>query len=158
MEQKPPRKLLDQVSDALRLKHYSYRTEQAYRDWIKRYILFHNKRHPKDMGAPEIQAFLTHLAVEKNVSASTQNQALSAILFLYRHVLHQEIQFPTDLVRPEKSRILPTVLTHAEALAVIHQMTGVTKLMTQLLYGSGLRLMECLRLRVKACPEFIEGT
>ncbi|NWG33811.1 MAG: integron integrase [Chloroflexi bacterium] len=149
MEQKPPRKLLDQVSDALRLKHYSYRTEQAYRDWIKRYILFHGKRHPKDMGAPEIQAFLTHLAVEKNVSASTQNQALSALLFLYRHILHHDIQFPTDIVRPEKSRTLPTVLTHTEALAVINHMTGVPKLMTQILYGSGLRLMECIRLRVK---------
>jgi len=133
MEQKPRRKLLDQVSDALRLKHYSYRTEQSYRDWIKRYIIFHNKRHPKDMGAPEIQAFLTHLAVEKNVSASTKNQALSAILFLYRHVLHQEIEFPTDIVRAEKSRTLPTVLTHAEALAVLDRMTGVTKLMAQIL-------------------------
>jgi integron integrase len=149
MEQKPPPKLLDQVSDALRLKHYSYRTEQTYKDWIKRYILFHGKRHPKDMGVQEIQAFLTHLAVEKNVSASTQNQALSAILFLYRHILHQEIQFPTDIVRAEKSRTLPTVLTHTEALAVINHLTGVTKLMTQILYGSGLRLMECIRLRVK---------
>jgi integron integrase len=149
MEQKPPPKLLDQVSDALRLKHYSYRTEQTYKDWIKRYILFHGKRHPKDMGVQEIQAFLTHLAVEKNVSASTQNQALSAILFLYRHILHQEIQFPTDIVRAEKSRTLPTVLTHTEALAVINHLTGVTQLMTQILYGSGLRLMECIRLRVK---------
>jgi len=149
MQPNPPRKLLDQVSDALRLKHYSYRTEQTYKDWIKRYILFHGKRHPKDMGVQEIQAFLTHLAIEKNVSASTQNQALSAILFLYRHILHQEIQFPTDIVRAEKSRTLPTVLTHTEALAVINHLTGVTKLMTQILYGSGLRLMECIRLRVK---------
>jgi len=149
MAQKPSRKLLDQVGDAARLKHYSYRTEQAYKDWIKRFILFHGKRHPKDRSAPEIQAFLTHLAVERNVSASTQNQALSALLFLYRHVLHQPVEFPTDTVRAERSRTLPTVLTHAEALAVISHMSGVTRLMTQLLYGSGLRLMECLRLRIK---------
>lgn len=144
-----PKKLLDQVRDAFRLKHYSYRTEQAYTDWIKRYILFHQKRHPKEMGAAEILAFLTHLAVERNLSASTQNQALSALLFLYRHVLNIEIEFPTDIIRGEKSKTLPTVLTHAEVLAVINRMSGVTKLMTQLLYGSGLRLMECLRLRVK---------
>ncbi|WP_169239617.1 integron integrase [Candidatus Roseilinea sp. NK_OTU-006] len=149
MEQKPPRKLLDQVSDAIRTKHYSYRTEQTYKDWIKRFILFHHKRHPKDMGAPEIQAFITHLAVEKNVSASTQNQALSAILFLYRHVLQMEMDVPADIIRAEKSKTLPTVLTHAEALAVISQMSGVTQLMAKILYGSGLRLMECLRLRVK---------
>ncbi|MGC8857208.1 MAG: integron integrase, partial [Anaerolineae bacterium] len=109
----------------------------------------HNKRHPKDMGVAEIQAFITHLAVEKNVAASTQNQALSAILFLYRHVLQMDMDVPSDIIRAEKSKTLPTVLTHAEALAVINHMTGITKLMTQLLYGSGLRLMECLRLRVK---------
>jgi len=145
----PPRKLLDQVSDAIRAKHYSYRTEQTYKDWIKRYILFHNKRHPKDMGAAEIQAFITHLAVEKNVSASTQNQALSAILFLYRHVLRVEIDLPFDILRAEKSKTLPVVLTHQEAMAVISKMSGVPQLMAKLLYGSGLRLMECLRLRVK---------
>jgi len=151
--QTPPslkgKKLLDQVSDAIRLKHYSYRTEQTYKDWIKRYILFHAKRHPKDMGVEEIQNFLSHLAAEKNVAASTQNQALSAILFLYRHVLCIEIEFPTDIVRAEKSKTLPTVLTHQEAIAVIHKMQGVPQLMTKILYGSGLRLMECLRLRVK---------
>jgi integron integrase len=143
------KKLLDQVSDAIRLKHYSYRTEQTYIDWIKRYILFHNKRHPKDMGFQEIQTYLSHLASEKKVAASTQNQALSAILFLYRHVLNQEIEFPTDIVRAEKSKTLPTVLTHHEALAVINKMQAVPQLMTKLLYGSGLRLMECLRLRLK---------
>jgi integron integrase len=143
------RKLLDQVSDAIRLKHYSLRTEQTYKEWIKRFILFHGKRHPKEMGVEEIQDYLSHLAVEKNVSASTQNQALSAILFLYRHVLHKEIEFPTDIVRAEKSKTLPTVLTHQEALAVINKMHGTPQLMTKLLYGSGLRLMECLRLRVK---------
>jgi integron integrase len=143
------KKLLDQVSDAIRLKHYSLRTEQTYKDWIKRFILFHGKRHPKDMGIEEIQTYLSHLATEKNVAASTQNQALSAILFLYRHVLNIEIEFPTDIVRAKKSKILPTVLTHQEAIAIINKMDGVTQIMTRILYGSGLRLMECLRLRVK---------
>jgi integron integrase len=145
----PPRKLLDQVSDAIRIKHYSYRTEQTYKDWIKRYILFHNKRHPKDMGAEEIQAFITHLAVEKKVSASTQNQALSAILFLYRHVLQVEINLPSDLIRAEKSKTLPVVLTHQEAMLVISKMSGLPQIMAKLLYGSGLRLTECMRLRIK---------
>ncbi len=143
------KKLLDQARDILRAKHYSYRTEQSYLDWMRRFILFHDKRHPLEMGAPEIQAFLTHLAVEKNVSASTQNQALSAILFLYREVLQKELDpilLPSTAKRPER---LPTVLTRGEVLAIINQMTGVYKLMAQLLYGSGLRLMECLRLRIK---------
>ena len=147
----PPqgKKILEQVSDAIRLKHYSYRTEQTYREWIKRYILFHHKRHPSEMGPPEIQAFLSHLATEKNIAASTQNQALSAILFLYRHVLLKPIDIPTDIIRAEKSKTLPTVLTHPEAVAVIREMKGVPQLMAKILYGSGLRLMECLRLRVK---------
>lgn len=143
------KKLLEQVSDAIRLKHYSYRTEQTYKDWIKRYILFHGKRHPKDMGVEEIQVFLSHLASEKNVAASTQNQALSALLFLYRNVLNVAVEFPTDIVRAEKSKTLPTVLTHQEVLSVINRMHGDSQLMSRLLYGAGLRLMECLRLRVK---------
>ena len=143
------KKLLEQVSDAIRLKHYSYRTEQTYKDWIKRYILFHNKRHPKDMSVTEIRTFLSHLAAEKHVAASTQNQALSAILFLYRYVLNTEIEFPTDIIRAEKSKTLPTVLTTGEALAVINKIHGTPQLMAKILYGSGLRLMECLRLRVK---------
>ena len=140
---------MDQVSDAIRTKHYSLRTEQTYKDWIKRYILHHGKRHPKDMGAPEIQSFIAHLAVEKNVAASTQNQALSAILFLYRHVLQTEVDLPSDTIRAQKSKTLPVVLTPHEARAVIAKMTGVPQLMTKILYGSGLRLMECVRLRVK---------
>jgi integron integrase len=140
---------MDLVSDAIRIKHYSHRTEQTYKDWIKRYILFHGKKHPKDMGAGEIQAFITHLAVEKHVAASTQNQALSAILFLYRQVLHIEIALPTDIIRAEKSKTLPVVLTHQEAMRVISAMSGLPQLMAKLLYGSGLRLMECMRLRVK---------
>lgn len=143
------KKLLDRVSDAIRLKHYSYRTEQVYKEWIKRYILFHHKRHPAEMGSFETQAFLSHLAAERNISASTQNQALSAILFLYRHVLQKPVEFPTDIVRAEKSKTLPTVLTHKEAMAVLGKMKGVPQLMTKILYGSGLRLMECLRLRIK---------
>ena len=143
------KKLLEQVSDAIRLKHYSSRTEKTYTDWIRRFILFHDKRHPKDMGAPEIQSFLTHLATQRHLSASTQNQALSAVLFLYRHVLQKDIDLPSDLIRAEKSETLPVVLTHQEAMSIINQMTGVSQLMTKILYGSGLRLMECLRLRVK---------
>ena len=147
--EKPPRKLLDQVSDAIRIKHYSHRTEKTYIEWIRQYILFHQKRHPKDMGAEQIQAFIAHLATHRTVSASTQNQALSAILFLYRHVLQKEIDLPSDTVRAEKSKTLPTVLTHPEAMAVIGKMTGTPQLMTKILYGSGLRIIECLRLRVK---------
>jgi integron integrase len=143
------KKLLDQLRDAIRAKHYSYRTEQTYIDWCKRYILYHNKRHPAEMGIPEIQAYIVHLATDQHVAASTQNQALSAILFLYRNVLLREIEFPTDLLRAKKPSRLPTVLSKAEAMAIIHGMHGTPRLMTQLLFGSGLRLMECLRLRVK---------
>lgn len=143
------KKLLEQVSDAIRIKHYSHRTEKTYIDWIRRYILFHKKRHPKDMGADEIQAFISHLATDRAVSASTQNQALSAVLFLYRHVLKMEVDLPSGLIRAEKSKTLPVVLTHQEAMAVIGKMSGVPQLMAKILYGSGLRLMECLRLRVK---------
>ena len=141
-------KLLDQVREALRLKHYSIRTEESYVNWIRRYILFHNRRHPAEMGAPEVQAFLTHLAVEQNVAASTQNQALSAILFLYREVLHQDLG-PINALRAQKPKRLPTVLTKEEVRRVIAQMSGIHRLMAQLLYGAGLRLMECVRLRVK---------
>jgi integron integrase len=144
-----PQKLLDQVRDALRTRHYSYRTEQTYTDWIRRYILFHNKRHPNQMGEDEIRAFITYLAAERQVAASTQNQALSSVLFLYRTVLQKEINLPPDLIRPSRPTRLPTVLSHAEAMSVIGRMRGVPRLMTKILYGSGLRLIECLRLRVK---------
>jgi integron integrase len=133
----------------MRLKHYSYRTEQAYMDWIRRFILFHHKRHPQEMGAQEIEAFLTHLAVHENVAASTQNQALQAILFLYREVLGREITEPIQAMRARKPKRLPTVLTREEVLLLFNQMSGIHKLIAQLLYGSGLRLMEALRLRVK---------
>ena len=144
-----PKKLLDQVRDTIRLKHYSYKTEQTYVGWIRRYILFHNKRHPKEMGAAEIEAFLTHLAVEKQVSASTQNQAFSAVLFLYRQVLHQDLGSSINAVRAKPSRYLPTVLTKAEVRAVLNRVTKSPGLVIQILYGSGLRLNEGLRLRVK---------
>jgi integron integrase len=142
------KKLLNQMRDAIRLKHYSYRTEESYVDWVRRFILFHNKRRPKDMGAPEIQAFLAYLATQRNVAASTQSQALSAILFLYREVLNKEIE-PVLLSSAKRPERIPTVLTHEEVLRVIRQLSGTHKLMSQLLYGSGLRLMECVRLRVK---------
>lgn len=142
------KKLLDQLREVLRLKHYSYRTEQSYVDWVRRFILFHNKRHPADMGAPEIRAFLAHLATEGNVSASTQNQALSALLFLYREVLHKEID-SVLLPSAKRPQRLPTVLTRDEVFRLLNQMDGVHQRMAQLLYGSGLRLMECVRLRVQ---------
>ncbi len=147
--QNPPRKLLDQVRDAIRLKHYSYRTEETYVQWIRRYILFHNKRHPNEMGTPEIEAFLTHLAIEGQVSASTQNQALNAILFLYRHVLQQELDSRIDAIRAKRPMRLPVVLSPEEARAIIQQTSGIYRLLLQLLYGSGLRLRECLELRIK---------
>ncbi|MBI3242352.1 MAG: integron integrase [Chloroflexi bacterium] len=149
--QQPPQKkpLLEQMRDALRARHYSIRTETSYVDWAKRFILFHHKRHPETMGAPEINAFLTHLAVEQNVAASTQTQALSAILFLYRGVLHLDIDEPLDIVRAKKPERLPVVLAKDEVQAILRQMSGDHQLMAKLLYGSGLRLMECLRLRVK---------
>lgn len=144
-----PKRLLVRVSEAMRTKHYSYRTEQTYKDWIKRYIIFHKKRHPKDLDAEEIREFIAYLASERKVATSTQNQALSAILFLYRTVLQKEITLPPELVNPSRSKRLPTVLTHAEALSIINSMRAGTRLMTKILYGSGLRLMECMRLRVK---------
>lgn len=143
------RKLLDVVRDAIRLKHYSIRTEEAYVNWIRRFILFHDKRHPKDMGGPEIEAFLTHLAVEGHVAASTQNQALSALLFLYREVLRQELAVPIHSVRAKESQHLPEVLTKDETRQVLAQLSGIHQLLAKLLYGSGMRLLECLRLRVK---------
>jgi integron integrase len=144
-----PKKLMDQVREALRTKHYAYRTEQTYVDWIKRYIIFHKKRHPKDMGVNEIREFIGHLATERKVATSTQNQALSAILFLYRIVLQIEILVPPELVHPSRPKRLPTVLTHVQAMSVINSMYGTPRLMAKILYGSGLRLMECMRLRVK---------
>ena len=144
----PP--LLEQVRAVIRFKHYSLRTEQSYLDWIKRFILFHGKQHPRTLGAPEVRAFLTHLAVEGKVAASTQNQAQSALLFLYRQVLRLDLPFLHDVERAKRPRKLPVVLTRQEARALLDALTNPTfSLMGRLLYGSGLRLMECVRLRVK---------
>ena len=144
-----PPKLLDQVRDRLRLKHYSIRTETQYVQWIRRFILFHDKRHPRDMGVAELEAFLTHLAVEGRVAASTQNQALSALLFLYREVLAINLPWLDNVVRAKTPQRLPVVLTRQEVVSVLDGMSGVYGLMARLLYGTGMRLMECVRLRVK---------
>lgn len=142
-------RLLEQVRQSLRLRHYSYRTEQQYLWWIRRFILFHRKRHPRDMGAAEVEAFLTVLAVQGDVAAATQNQALAALLFLYRHVLKQDLPWLKNMVRARKPKRLPLVLTREETRAVLAQLPGVYWLIGTLLYGSGVRLMECLRLRVQ---------
>ncbi len=144
-----PARLMDQVRDALRSRHYSRRTEQAYCSWVERYIRFHTMKHPAEMAEAEINAFLTHLAVGEKVSASTQTQALSALLFLYRYVIGYEIGDLGDLVRARQPKRLPVVMTRDEVRAVLNEMDGETWLMASLLYGSGLRLMECLRLRVQ---------
>lgn len=142
-------RLLDQVRNEIRLRHYSLRTEQAYLGWIKRFILFSGKRHPRDMGAEEVTAFLTHLAVEGNVSASTQNQALNAILFMYRDVLGIKLPWLDGIQRAKKPVRLPVVLTRDETKNLLAQLSGTHWLIVALIYGSGLRLMEALRLRVK---------
>jgi integron integrase len=142
-------KLLDQVRDVIRRKHFSIRTEQSYVDWIRRFILFHNKRHPRDMAEAEVTQFLTHLARDGRVAASTQNQALSALLFLYKQVLKQEIGWLEGVERAKRSARLPVVLTRDEVHKIFAHLHGTPRLMAGLLYGSGLRLMECVRLRVK---------
>lgn len=147
--EKRPKKRLDRVRETMQRKHYSKRTEKSYVRWIKRYILFHNKRHPQEMGSAEIEAFLTHLAVKERVAASTQNQALSALLFLYREVLHKELERPIEALRAKRPKRLPTVLTKEEVFKVIQCMSGTPQLMAKLLYGSGLRVSECVQLRVK---------
>ncbi len=145
----PERKLLEQVSDIARFRHLSLRTEQAYLKWIKRYILFHEKRHPKDLNDEHIRQFLTHLAVKEGVAAPTQNQAFHALLFLYRHVLKQPSPEIEGVERAPESRSLPVVFTKAEANATIAHLRGEDKLIVSLLYGSGLRIMEAVRLRIK---------
>lgn len=144
-----PPKLLDQVRERIRTKHYSIRTEAQYVLWVKRFILFHGKRHPREMGAVEVEAFLSHLAVAGQVAAATQNQALSALLFLYREVLGIELPWLDDVTRAKRPQRLPVVLTQDEVQAVLVRMRGMYGLMARLLYGTGMRLMECVRLRVK---------
>lgn len=149
MESSRKPRLLDQVRDRCRANHYSIRTEKRYVDWICRFILFHNKRHPSDMGGSEVEAFLTHLAVVGKVAPSTQNQVLAAILFLYRDVLGIELPWLDGVTRAKKQPRLPVVMTHEEVLQVLAQLDGVYHLVASLLYGGGLRLMEAIRLRVK---------
>jgi integron integrase len=146
MDEKP---LLEQARDKIRTKHYSIRTEEAYLHWMKRFILFHRKRHPKEMGAKEVEAFLSHLAVKGKVAASTQNQAKSAILFLYKDVMQMELPWMKDIVSAKRPVRLPVVLTQAEVSKVLPHTHGTTGLILRLLYGTGMRIMECLRLRVK---------
>ena len=142
-------RLLQRVHEAIRVRHYSRRTEEAYVHWIKRLIYFHGKRHPGTMGETEVTAFLNHLAAERHVAAATQNQALSAILFLFREVLARELPWLDGVQRPTRPPRLPVVLTRAEAQRLLAQLTGTKWLVASLLYGAGLRVMECLRLRVK---------
>src|SRR3954454_11744215 len=141
----PRPKLLDRVREAIRLRHYSRRTEEAYVGWIRRYIFFHRVRHPAEMGAAEINQFLSDLAVNGHVSASTQNQAFNALLFLYEKVLEVDPGRIAGAIRAVRPKRLPVVLTRAEVRAVLAQLTGPYRLMGLLLYGSGLRLIECLR-------------
>lgn len=140
---------MDQIRDRIRVKHYSIRTERAYMGWIKRYILFHDKKHPRDMSVPEVEAFLTWLAVDREIAKSTQNQALNALVFLYKQVLELPLTGRIDAVRSRKKQRLPVVMDVDETQRMLNAMNGTTQLMAKLLYGSGLRLLECLRLRVK---------
>ncbi len=141
--------MLDQLCTALRVRHYARRTEQAYGHWIRRFTQFHHGRQPAEMAEPEINRFLTHLAVTEKVSASTQNQALAAVLFLYRHVIGRDLGDLGEVIRARKPERLPVVMTREEVKAVLANLTGAKWLMASIMYGAGLRLMECLRLRVQ---------
>jgi integron integrase len=145
----PPPRLLQRLRDAIRLRHYSIRTEAAYVDWARRFIRFHGRRHPAELGPGEVAAFLTHLAVDRGVAPSTQNQAKSAILFLYRDVLELQLPWLDEVVAAHSRRRLPVVLTHGEARRLLAEMNGTPGLLAALLYGTGMRLLEGLRLRVK---------
>ena len=145
----PSPRLLDQVRDRLRVKHYSMRTEDTYPQWIRRFIFFHGKKHPREMGGPQVEAFLSHLATDARVAASTQNQALSALLFLYREVLQVDLPWLDGVVRAKRPKHVPVVLTENEVRALLAQLEGTRWLIVSLLYSSGMRLLEGLRLRVK---------
>ncbi len=142
-------KLLDRVRDAIRVRHYSRLTEKSYTYWIRFFIRFHKMRHPREMGEDEVGQFLTFLAVKRNVAASTQNQALNAIVFLYRHVLDQPLGLIQNATRAKRPKKIPVVFSHDEIYRILEHMDGKAALITRLLYGAGLRVMECLRLRVK---------
>lgn len=145
----PEQRLLDRVREAIRLRHYSYRTEQQYVGWIRRYILFHCRRHPRDLGGPHVEAFLSHLASQRQVAAATQSQALAALLFLYKRVLNVDLPWLGEVVRASRPKRLPTILSRAEVRRVLANLDGQFLLIASLLYGSGLRVLEALRLRVK---------
>ena len=145
----PPPKLLTRLREHLRTRHYSIRTEEVYVDWARRFIFFHGKRHPADMGAAEVEAFLTHLAVDRQVAASTQNQAKAAILYLYKQVMLIELPWLDDVVQAKTPRRLPVVLTQTEVRELLMRMEGTSALICNLLYGTGMRVLEGLRLRVK---------
>ena len=145
----PKPRLLDRVRHALRARHFSRRTEEAYVGWIRRYVVFHGKRHPAELGASNVSSFLTSLAVDGKVAASTQNQALSALLFLYRNVLDVDLPWLDDVVRARRPERLPVVLTRDEVRAVLQRLDGSSRLMACLLYGAGLRVLECCRLRIQ---------
>lgn len=146
----PDLKLMDQIRQVLRYHHYAYRTEQTYCDWIARFIrFFEAKQHPKDMGKREIEAFLSHLATERKVSAATQKLALNAIMFLYKNVLDQPVDGLIEPIKAKRHRQIPVVLSQAEVKTVLAQMSGIHQLMAKLLYGGGLRLMECIRFRIQ---------
>ena len=130
-------RLMDRLREAIRVRHYSLRTEEAYRQWVRRFILFHGKRHPESMGEPEVSAFLSHLAVDRNVAASTQNQALSAILFLYTHVLGRDLDWLEGVIRAKRPRRLLVVLSREEVQRVLRKMTGINGLLARLMYGTG---------------------
>jgi integron integrase len=146
--ERPPG-LLAVARERMRTRHFSLRTEQAYLRWIRRYVAFHGRRSPRELGAPEVEQFLTHLAVDRKVSAATQDQALQALLFLYRHVLEAALPWLDNVARPSSPKRLPVVLSRGEVRSLLSQLTGAAWLVASLLYGSGLRLMEALRLRVK---------
>lgn len=147
----PPRKknLLDDIREVMRLRHYSIRTEQTYLNWVKRFCIFHKMRHPRKMGIPEIEAFLSHLATKRKIGRSTQNQAFNALLFLYKEVLRIPLEDPINALRAPRRQRIPVVMTIEETQRVLGAMSGAMKTMAQLMYGSGLRLMECARLRVQ---------
>jgi len=145
----PKSRLLEQIRAEIRVRHYSLRTEQTYIHWARRFILFHSKRHPSEMGEREVSDFLTDLAVNRKVSSSTQNQALSAILFLYQKVLNQKLEWLDDVVRTKRPRHLPVILSREEVTRLMDNVHGVNGLVTRMLYGTGMRKMECLRLRVQ---------
>jgi integron integrase len=144
-----PRKLLQEVQFRIRARHMSYRTEKTYLHWIRRFIRHHNRRHPREMGGPEVEDFLTSLAVNNKVSASTQNQALAAVLFLYREVLKIDLPWLADVIRAKRPQRLPVVLSREEVQQVLERLTGTEWLIVSMLYGSGMRLGECLQLHIK---------